>query len=476
MSRTSLRSKSVLFVAGYTLALEASVLGFYYYSGKRDIERRSREQVRAHAALARSAVERTLTDALAELEGLRAQLMLYPAPSGLRDAALRPVKEVALAAPEKYAELGVYDRATKRLFAVRVLSELSALYPVVEERGDPGLAGCPSRACVRTMPPGPREEQVAIVMPLAAGGSTDLVAWLYLDAVLDSLARLDASRGLSVVAANPRGLILLSADASLLRTYLPRPTPDAVQERLAQPEVVLIVQKDQSAELGELRLASLRIASIAGLVTLIAVVGVWALTSRMAASLHNLAEVADAVAGGDLSRRISVRRNDELGRLIDSFNAMTTRLEASYTELHEVNRQLHAKINELMRARLRLSEKQRMAAVGEALSQVSHEIQNKIGGVGVWVQNLERYSARDDNTSLCIRELKAALASFLDTLVHFKRFYREPTLSLRRVGAPGADGGSRRTRAGGVRSEATERAVRTRRLSRTARGRSRADD
>jgi signal transduction histidine kinase len=93
------------------------------------------------------------------------------------------------------------------------------------------------------------------------------------------------------------------------------------------------------------------------------------------------------------------------------------------------------KIEELTRTRRRLSEKQRLAAVGEALSKISHEIQNKVGGVGVWVQNLERFGARDENSRMCVAELRSAIDGLLDMLIHFKRFYRLPAVDPRPVEA-----------------------------------------
>jgi two-component system sensor histidine kinase FlrB len=141
------------------------------------------------------------------------------------------------------------------------------------------------------------------------------------------------------------------------------------------------------------------------------------------------------VADGDFSRRIAIRRNDELGLLIRSFDRMTERLEGNYQALNALNRQLERKIRELTRTRRRLSQKQRLALVGEAISKTSHEIQNKIGGIGVWVQNLERSSAGDETTALCIRELKAALHSSQDLLVHCKQFYRRPPLNMGEIPA-----------------------------------------
>ena len=440
--KASLRSKSLLFLLGYTLALEGSILAFFYYSGMDGIARRSRQEIRAHAALARSAVEKGLTDSLAELDGLRAQLQLYPPPKRPSDASLKLVEQFVLTAPRKYLEIRLSNAATRRTFVVRAVSELGSMYAVTRERAQAEAGdACPAGSappCVLATPQGQRAEVVQLVTPLDERGDRTLAADLYLDSLLETAGRLVAPPRVSVLASNRDGLILHAADVRLLRTPLPgseRPGVLSIREPLDQLDVVLTVRKDQNADIAELRGNLVRIALFTGVLTMLAFLGVWALTGRMVASLRHVAEVADSVAAGDLSRRIGIRRNDELGALIDSFNSMTVRLETSYGELSEVNRRLEAKVEELTRTRRRLSEKERLAAVGETLSKISHEIQNKIGGAGVWVQNLERYGVKDENTLLCIGELKAALNSFLDMLVHFKRFYRAPQLALRSMPA-----------------------------------------
>jgi two-component system OmpR family sensor kinase/two-component system sensor histidine kinase BaeS len=53
---------------------------------------------------------------------------------------------------------------------------------------------------------------------------------------------------------------------------------------------------------------------------------------RMAAPIGDVMEAADRVAGGDYSTRVQVRGPGEVGRLADSFNQMTERLQANETQ------------------------------------------------------------------------------------------------------------------------------------------------
>jgi signal transduction histidine kinase len=53
---------------------------------------------------------------------------------------------------------------------------------------------------------------------------------------------------------------------------------------------------------------------------------------RTAAPIADVMTAADRVADGDYSVRVDTRANGEVGRLVESFNAMTTRLEVNETQ------------------------------------------------------------------------------------------------------------------------------------------------
>ena len=82
-------------------------------------------------------------------------------------------------------------------------------------------------------------------------------------------------------------------------------------------------------------------------VTVAAMAGVVALSARLARlaadrvlqPVRRLAAAADQVAHGDLGIRIAVEGDDELSRLVASFNAMTSSLNRNVTQLHRMEAQ-----------------------------------------------------------------------------------------------------------------------------------------
>jgi signal transduction histidine kinase len=154
---------------------------------------------------------------------------------------------------------------------------------------------------------------------------------------------------------------------------------------------------------------------------------------RITKSLDEISNVTRLVGEGNFDSKINITRDDELGLLIESFNKMTFNLKESYKKLNITNKELEQKIDELTKTRVELTKQQKLALVGETISKISHEIQNKISGVSVWIQNLEMQSSNDENIKFYVTEIKKSLNSFVEMLLNFKKFYRKPYLEKSEV-------------------------------------------
>lgn len=75
------------------------------------------------------------------------------------------------------------------------------------------------------------------------------------------------------------------------------------------------------------------------LIALIAVAGGYRIASHFAAPLLGISREADRIStGADLSKRLTVNRDDEIGRLAQSFNSMFERLENTFEREKRFNR------------------------------------------------------------------------------------------------------------------------------------------
>jgi len=91
--------------------------------------------------------------------------------------------------------------------------------------------------------------------------------------------------------------------------------------------IVLATEQDLSEGLRAVRGIMVVNAIIAGTATVLAVVAALFVTGTIANPLTDLAETATEIANGDLDRRASTEREDEIGTLAHAFNSMTAQLQ-----------------------------------------------------------------------------------------------------------------------------------------------------
>jgi signal transduction histidine kinase len=111
---------------------------------------------------------------------------------------------------------------------------------------------------------------------------------------------------------------------------------------------------------------------------------------------EQLADAAAALAGGDFERPIPRPRATELGRLARAFGEMRDALSGQIGELEQMNRELAAKEKRLREVQAELIQREKLAATGRIIAQLSHEINNPIANVRNCLAVLERRRAIDE--------------------------------------------------------------------------------
>lgn len=122
---------------------------------------------------------------------------------------------------------------------------------------------------------------------------------------------------------------------------------------------------------------------IGGLFVVLGALLAWVVGRRITTPLYELTGAAEAIAAGDLSRRVKAVGSDEVGRLADAFNAMADQVQAGYSRLdsgiRERTAELEQALGALRETQEQLVRREKLAMLGQLASGVGHELRNPLG-------------------------------------------------------------------------------------------------
>ncbi len=465
----SLKIRISLFLMATVFFLMISFLSFLYFSGRKYLVNSGHRDAADYAAFFKDAVKAEVRNSFLELNSLRNQLEPFPVNPGQEVRLAHPwgqfLKQFLTGYSQKYRFLTLQKRGWHRTFSVVPVKifggETRIRFDWLEKSPVPPKFGNVSGTALQGKKQWEKKVQaqnrLLYIRASSENRGLSLIAAVSSDVLLEKIFQsLHFPPNLSAFVTGAGGRVLYSPQESdmnqllfqsnpRLAALLNRKMPSGKErfeqlgariycaESLKIPPYKIFVAKDLSDGFRALNRTLMRMLLFSGAVLLFVLGVVWLLTERMTYALREISTVAGRVARGDFSHKIAIQRQDELGKLIDTFNNMMDRTQASHFSLQQANRALSEKVAELTRTRAELSEKQRLAIIGETVSKISHEIQNKIGGVSIWLQNLEIELRENATAQTYIAEMKTALRSFLEMLAHFKRFYREPQLAPKTV-------------------------------------------
>lgn len=102
----------------------------------------------------------------------------------------------------------------------------------------------------------------------------------------------------------------------------------STDEDPAHLAVLFFTAESEAATSATVRTVSLLASLGLGAAVLIA----WAIAGQILVPVRNVREVASSISNSDLTRRVPVNSNDEVGQLASTFNAMLDRIETAYND------------------------------------------------------------------------------------------------------------------------------------------------
>ncbi|HUL21811.1 MAG TPA: ATP-binding protein [Thermodesulfobacteriota bacterium] len=175
--------------------------------------------------------------------------------------------------------------------------------------------------------------------------------------------------------------------------------------------------------------------------------------------IQKLVEAMSRAEKGDLEAEAHIQREDELGKLGRNFNRMlgtiretheqnvqllrqvsefneelTRRIEAATSELAKRNEELRLLNEALFESQRQLSQSEKLAAVGQAMTEVGHQIGTHLNTSSGYIQLLRQDGNLGPNDRDRLKIVESQLDKIADSVNNLLSFTRQPKPQLKSLG------------------------------------------
>jgi len=165
---------------------------------------------------------------------------------------------------------------------------------------------------------------------------------------------------------------------------------------------------------------------------------------KILSSIYELTLVTNHIANGDLNQKLTIKSNDELGKLAVTFNKMAENLRTF--SLKEKNLLMMAekatkseiqKAKELEQVQARLFQSSKLATLGEMSTGIAHEINQPLAGIALIVKNTSMLLAKNklsvSNIKKDIKDIESMIQRISKIIYHIRVFAGQESMDFTNV-------------------------------------------
>ena len=171
-----------------------------------------------------------------------------------------------------------------------------------------------------------------------------------------------------------------------------------------------------------------------GILLLLSALITYYVSEHVSAPIVSIAETAKKISEGNLDQRLNIRVSNEIGQLASAFNSMTDQLRHTIEELKEREASVRKAYRELKRTQAQLVQSEKMAAIGELVASVVHEMRNPLSSIKLNLQiigrHLDRNSRNYEHYKIAIDQVSHLDKMFTELLDFSKPIILEKVLIL----------------------------------------------
>ena len=174
------------------------------------------------------------------------------------------------------------------------------------------------------------------------------------------------------------------------------------------------------------------------------------IAKMIAKPIVSLNAISEEISNGDLSKRVDIKTNDEIGQLAKSFNIMVSSLERSQKKLRESHNELEERVkqrtkelnelNEGLEKRVSseinkrqeqeqlLIQQSKLAAMGEMIGNIAHQWRQPLNALGLVMQNIqfsyEMDELDDEFMEKSVKKVNLLTNNMSKTIDDFRNFFK----------------------------------------------------